>query len=125
MEKKKGGRPPAIKSTNELEKAIDEYQIYCEEKQEPFTLIGLAVFMGIDRDTLKEYAKKDEFSATYKKAKSLAERALVNGAMTNKYNPTVSIFLLKNNHGYKDVKAVELTGEEGKPIQQEIEVKFV
>lgn len=107
MTKKKAGRPPAIKSPDELEKAINEYQTQCDEKEDPFTLIGLSCFMGINRCTLREYKENPIFSATYKKAETIAEEHLVRSALTGKYNAAVSIFLLKNNHKYVDKQEIE------------------
>jgi hypothetical protein len=96
------GRPPALTEPNELDEAIENYQLHCEETKDPFTLIGLACFMGINRSTLREYNKKTEFSATYKKAVTIAEEHLVSKALKGEYNAAVSIFLLKNNHKYTD-----------------------
>jgi len=104
------GRPPAIKSPLELDAAIDDYYLKCQESEEPFTIIGLAVHMGISKDTIIEYGKNPEFSDSYKKAMALAEKSLVHNALTGGYNPTVSIFLLKNNHGYKDKQEIEHGG---------------
>lgn len=102
-------RPSTYKSEEEFEDKMEEYKEYCEEKAEPFTMIGLASFMGVHRDTLNEYGKK--FPDTYKKGKSFAEKSLVNNALAGTYNPTISIFLLKNNHGYKDKHETEISGE--------------
>jgi len=105
------GRPPAIKSPLELDAAIDDYYLKCQESEEPFTIIGLAVHMGISKDTIIEYGKNPEFSDSYKKAMALAEKSLVHNALTGGYNPTVSIFLLKNNHGYRDKQEIASTIE--------------
>jgi hypothetical protein len=96
------GRPPVLTEPNELDEAIENYQLHCEEKKEPFLIIGLACFMGINKDTLIEYGKKPEFSVSYKKAMTIAEEHLVRKALNGEYNAAVSIFLMKNNHKYTD-----------------------
>lgn len=101
------GRPKAIKTPKELDDAIEAYAKHCEETEEAFTIIGLSVFMGVARDTLIEYSKTPEYSDSYKKAMTFAEHSLVKNSLGGKYNPTVSIFLLKNNHGYVDKQEVK------------------
>ena len=107
---KKNGRPKIFNKPEELDAYIDAYNKYCEEKEEVFTAIGLCCFIGINKDTFTEYQKDPNFSVTIKKAQTLAERALVTGSLMGKYNPSVSIFLLKNNHGYKDKQEQEISG---------------
>lgn len=108
--KRKPGRPKAFEGCNELDEQIEKYKIHCLEHNDIFTIIGLCVFIGIHKDTFYEYAKNPLYSDSHKKALSLAEQALVNGSLTGKYNPAVSIFMLKNNHGYKDKQEQELSG---------------
>lgn len=121
QQKKSVGRPKAFNSPDELDKLIDKYKIHCEETNDIFTLIGLCVFIGINKDTLTEYSKMDGYSVTHKKALSLAEQALVNGSLTGKYNAAVSIFMLKNNHGYKDKQETEHSGQ----VDNLYTIKFV
>jgi len=101
------GRPRIFNDVSEFDAKIDEYYLQCVEKEEAFTIIGLAIYMGIAKDTIIEYGKMPQFSDSYKKALALAEGSLVHGALHGKYNPTISIFLLKNNHGYKDKQEYE------------------
>jgi len=44
-----------------------------------------------------------------KKAKSTIEQRIYKNALNNKYNPTMAIFGLKNNHGWKDKQEIEQT----------------
>ena len=111
------GRPPAIKSPDDLDKAINEYFAQCYADDDIFTIIGLCVYMGVSKDTMNVYSKMPEFSDSYKKAMSLAEKALVNGSLTGKYNAAVSIFMLKNNYGYKDKQETEHSGAVGVTFQ--------
>ena len=85
------------------------------EQVKPFTVTGLAVFLGTTRDTLMDYEKKygDKFSDTIKKAKQAIYAFTEESLFTNK--PTGPIFSLKNNYDWKDRK--ELTGKDGGAIE--------
>ena len=117
MAKHPGGRPPLYTSLEELEAVIDEYFDNCDNRirhvyskkrdevveiidPEPYTMAGLAYALGMDRRTLLEYSKKDEFSPTIKKARNKVqidvERRLMEGQAAG------PIFNLKNNFDYKD-----------------------
>lgn len=102
-------KPKIFNTPSDFDKAIEKYKTYCEENKKPFTMIGFAAFMQVDKDTIMEYGRENnkEFSVSYKKALALAENSLVENALLGEYNPTISIFLLKNNHKYKDKTEVE------------------
>lgn len=118
------GRPPAFNSVEELEQAINEYFDHCDNRirhvydkksgtvleiidPEPYTMAGLAYAIGIDRKTLYNYSKHQDFFPTIKKARSKVqtdvERRLMEGQATG------AIFNLKNNFGYKDEQQIQVT----------------
>lgn len=67
------------------------------------TYAGYAAHIDVDNDTLIEWTNVyKEFSVAYKKAKSIQEQRLVQGAMNGYFNPTFSIFFAKNNLGYRN-----------------------
>src|SRR3990167_2896804 len=66
------------------------------------TVTGLCVFLGIDKSTIIRYSKQPGFDDIYQRFLTIVEDALVQGTITGLYQPIVGIFLLKNNHGYKD-----------------------
>lgn len=108
----KGGRPMLFKSVEELQTKIDAYFDWADENKRPYTISGLALFLETDRITLIRYGEKDEFCNTIKKAKQRVESQFEERSLMGEYNPTISIFLMKNNFGYKDkvdlnVEAVE------------------
>jgi len=117
------GRPKKLNDPKELYDGIEEYKKHCKENKEPFTIIGLAVFMDMAKDTIIEYGKKEEFSDPYKKAMNIAEEHLVKYSLTGKYNPTVSIFLMKNNHGYADKQEIKHSGDEDAPPVWTVNIK--
>lgn len=123
---RKRGRPPKYDDPDKMQEKIDAYFNECcqdevmkdEEgnilvdtkgrpviKYNPPTCADLAIYLGfVDRDSLYDYAKKEDFSGTIKKAitkiEAYAEKQLYIG------NPTGAIFWLKN-HGWKDKMQLE------------------
>lgn len=95
------GRPKAYTEAEIMQQKIDKYFQECEQKKEPYTITGLCIALDICRDTLSEYAKKDEFSDTIKKAKLKVENYLEKHLITDS-STTGIIFNLKNNFGWKD-----------------------
>jgi len=126
------GRPKAWDSPEEMQKTINAYykecdermiEVYDKKKQEvvniyspvPYTVEGLCETLGFTaRDSLLNYEKKkgyEEFFDTIKKAKLKIQRNKIERALTGDSHPVVSIFDLKNNHGYKDTQEVKQTSE--------------
>jgi hypothetical protein len=113
----KVGRPMKFESPEKLQELIDAYFKECDETNQIYTVVGLAMALDTDRQTLINYTNREEYFDTIKKAKQKIENQMVNRALTGVYNPTVSIFLMKNNFGYVDkteqeVKVTERTKAE-------------
>ena len=51
----KVGRPKIFNDVKEVEEKINAYFNYCEEKEKPYTMSGLAYYLGISRQTLVNY----------------------------------------------------------------------
>lgn len=111
-----GGKPLAFPTVESLQTAIDAYFKQCDdsmlegatERYKPYTMSGLAVALGVDRNTILNYGKKDEYFRTVKEA-----RARIEGFAEEKlYSSNVAgvIFNLKNNFGWKDKTEQELLG---------------
>ena len=98
----KVGRPKAFKSVEEVEEKINAYFNYCEEKEKPYTMSGLAYYLEVSRQTLVNYSNQDQFFDTIKKARDRVQMQLEENALSNKANPTFTIFNLKNNFDWKD-----------------------
>jgi hypothetical protein len=112
-----GGRPLKFKSVEELQNKIDAYFEYCDSNNKPYTISGLACWLDTDRITLIRYEERDEFSNTIKRAKQKVENQFEERAICGEYNPTMAIFLMKNNFKYEDkvqqeVKVTERTKAE-------------
>lgn len=105
----KVGKPRVFKSVEELEEKINAYFKYCEEKEKPYTMSGLAYFLDVDRKTIVNYSHEEEYFPTIKKARDRVQMQLEENALINKGNPTFTIFNLKNNFNWKD--KIENTNE--------------
>lgn len=119
------GRPPKYETPEQMQEVIDLYFLImrvretgdldlimdCSDEEHEVmrniegssaTVSGLAYTLGMTRQGLCEYAAKDQFSDTVKKAKQriemYIEQRLNNPACTG------AIFNLKNNFGWKDSK---------------------
>lgn len=106
-EKNKGGRPKKYSEVEQLQKKINEYFKMCDEKEKPYTITGLCLYLDIDRSTLLRYEEKEEYCNTIKRAKNRIENYVEENSLKGLLNPTVSIFNLKNNFGWKDKQEIE------------------
>lgn len=101
------GRKKLYSSANDMQKIIDKYFIECDEKQKPYTMSGLAYALDMDRRSLLNYSKDEDFFPTIKKAREKIEQQLEENALMGKTNSTFTIFNLKNNYGWKDNMELE------------------
>jgi len=125
VKKHAGGRPLKYKTVEELQKAIEEYFDYCDNKTkevhsdklgdmimpdpEPYTMSGLAYRLDLSRKSLINYKRRGQFLHTIKKARRKVE-ADVERRMNDKNTFTPGlIFNAKNNFDWKD--KVEHEGE--------------
>lgn len=99
-----GGRPtkyyPAI-----VDKVANYFQQCGREQTELPTIEGLADYLDITSETIRQWVKKKpEFSLTIKKLVDKQKTQLINDGMYGgkEVNAAMAIFLLKANHGMKD-----------------------
>lgn len=101
----KGGSVNAMyQSAEEMQAKIDEYFVETEkEGAKPPSVIRLALHLGfVSRQSLLDYAEKEEFSGTIRKAKSQIEADRVDKLIGKETFTPGLIFDLKNNYGWKD-----------------------
>lgn len=113
------GRPLKYQTPEDMQADIDAYFAECFDKEKPPTVSGLALSLDMDRRTLVDYAHRDAFFPTVKKARARIEETLE----TSLYGNGVAgvIFNLKNNFGWKDKTEQELSGSvEVKKIERTI-----
>ena len=104
------GRPLKFQSVEELNNKIDDYFAKCKKDKDLPTITGLAVHLDTNRQTLQNYKERPEFFDSIKRAVERCEKALTEGALRNKLNSAVSIFVMKNCYGYKDKQEQKIEG---------------
>jgi len=93
-----------IKWTEKKALALGEELLEWMKKEENIWLNTFLVQeKGLYPQIISELSEKyDSLSEAIKKAKAIQEGKVVKNALTHNYNATMSIFLLKNNFGWKD-----------------------
>ena len=105
------GRPRIIKSVDKLTEDADAYFADCDERNKPFTMAGLAFWLGFtDRHGLNDYERQDEYSATIKRLRLRIEQQRNETLLCRTTFTPGIIFDLKNNHGWKDQQQLEHSG---------------
>ncbi|HDZ4328646.1 TPA: hypothetical protein RTB68_000498 [Campylobacter jejuni] len=93
-----------------IESYFNERVVLKETKESiifaPKTKVGLAVYLGITIQTLGEWEKDKDFGEIVSQAKQKCEMDILNHSLIGTYTPSVSMFLLKNQHGYVDKQEV-------------------
>lgn len=106
-------RPPIFDTPEEFTRVADEYFTKREAEDKPFTVNGLALALGICRQTLLNYGEKPEFLDAVKAVRARLEdhweTRLAGG------NAAGTIFWLKNQ-GWSDKTETELSGKGGKDL---------
>ncbi|ECQ9170258.1 hypothetical protein F0J04_04475 [Campylobacter jejuni] len=89
---------------SKIESYFNERVVLKETKESiifaPKTKVGLAVYLGITIQTLGEWEKDKDFGEIVSQAKQKCEMDILNHSLIGTYTPSVSMFLLKNQHGY-------------------------
>jgi hypothetical protein len=86
-------------------------------KDEIPTVAGLAIALGVSRDTVYDWAKqeaKSEFSDIVADLQAIQERLLLNNGLRGLYNSTIAKLMLSSKHGYAE--RTEHTGANGTPL---------
>lgn len=109
------GRPKKYNKAEDMQVIIDQYFADCDTKGKPYTICGLANALDMDRVTLLEYQKDDDYSNTIKRAKMKCQQYAEEYLFTGK-NAAGVIFNLKNNYSWRDKNETELTGKDGSPL---------
>jgi hypothetical protein len=115
-----GGAPRKYSDPDELEKKVIEYFEWIEGEQdaddlwvrfpEAPTITGLALFLGFStKTTLYEYAKREEFANSIKRALLVVENNYEKGLQNDRC--TGIIFALKNM-GWEDNRKVTMVEEQ-------------
>lgn len=77
------------------------------------TVDGLAVYLGVARETIYAWSKepdKKEFSDTVRTLLTKQGRTLQNGGVSGSFNPTITKLILGTNHGMRE--KVDVTSDD-------------
>jgi len=118
------GRPKLFTSVGDLSQKVEEYFDYCDNRIQqvysakadgvievmnpaPYTMSGLALRLGMDRRSLLNYSKDEQFFPTIKAARDRVE-ADVEERMNDKQTFTPGlIFNAKNNFKWVDQQEIK------------------
>lgn len=105
--------PIDISDPEQVKQRISEYLDFCELNDKKPSVVAMANWIGVSRDTLNSWkrgeCRSDTHSDTIKKALLLMEEIWYDLMQNGKINPGSGIFLGKNMFGYKDVADVVVT----------------
>jgi hypothetical protein len=104
-------KPAKFKSPQEMELKINEYFKECDKKGTPYTVPGLAYFLGFaSRFSINDYSGMPRYSHTILRAKlkiELQRNELLVNAETKNVNGMK--FDLQNNFGWKETQEIDQT----------------
>lgn len=105
LAKHPGGRP--TKFSPAVYDQVEQYLQSCgKENMSLPTIEGLAGYIGVTSETIRVWSSENkEFSATVKKLADKQKQQLMDDGMYGgkEVNAAMAIFLLKVNHGMKDI----------------------
>lgn len=108
---------PAIDTDNaeQIAERIDQYYRFCFDNDIKPDMSGMALAIGVSRSTLWKWEngvesnKPQAIRNTLKKGREINEYLMTQLMQNGKLNPVTAIFLLKNNHGFKDQQDIIIT----------------
>lgn len=100
------GRPLKYRSAMELERVIENYFQQQDSKEKPYTITGMALFLGMTRKNLIEYGERENFVNVINRARARIESQVEDMLLTGK-NQAGCIFWLKNQ-GWSDKQEIEV-----------------
>ena len=124
MDKHPGGRPMKYNTREDLENAIDNYFNECKLNKKTMitkdgilnvsspkvpTIAGLAYAIGVDRQTVYNYEKNQEYFDIIKRARDYILAEIESAAINDDVNNGPVIFVMKN-YGYSDKQEIEHSG---------------
>lgn len=100
---------------DQVSERIHRYHCFCNEQDMKPSVVGMALALGTDRITLWKWEhgiesnKPQEVRSMIRKGREINEMMMVQLLQNGRMNPATAIFLLKNDHGYKDQQDVVIS----------------
>lgn len=118
------GRPKIIETPEEFTKRADAYFDEKCNANQPVTISGLALAVGLSsRESLDEYGRREEFSDAVKQAKLRVAQAYEERLWGT--SPTGAIFALKNIAAWRDQQDVKHSGDQDNPVAHKVTWEIV
>lgn len=111
------GRPYAFESIESLSKELNDYYDLCETTATVPTITGIALWLGVNRDTIYAHANNinSPFSDLCKTIITYCHLNIENGTIDGKINPVTYIFMGKNYFGLRDDKDINIKPVDSSP----------
>lgn len=117
----KAGRKPIYRNCLDFDAMCELYFDECDSKDtpEPYLKSGLALFLGLSNETIRAYAadKENQFSAVTKRCFMRIQNDLEKRSILNGKQAVGCLFNLKCNFGMIEASKLEVTGNNGGPIE--------
>ena len=112
------GRPYAFSSIEQLQKDMGEFFELCANTQTVPTITSLALWLGVDKDTIYAHANNSNspFSDILKNTLTYCHSIMQNGTVEGKINPVTYIFISKNDYGMRDDKNIQISATQGSNV---------
>lgn len=97
---------------------------YAEKGDVVPTVVGLALHLGVATATVYNWSKdadKEEFLGIFTRIEQLQHQGLVNGGLSNAFNPAITKMML-TKHGYSDKVEQSHTSPDGSMTPTRIEI---
>lgn len=110
-----------FKNSQELEFMISEYFEECNHKRRPYTISGLALWLGLTTQTLRNYERNfgdTEYADIIKEAKQQIEEFAECCLYDNKRSSGAK-YVLENNFSWSSKQDVNLSGEVNQIVKLE------
>ena len=105
--------PIDISDPKQVEQRLNEYFDFCEANDRKPNMIGMANWLGVDRNTVTTWKNGTYRSGTHssiiKNALNILEELWIDYMQSGKINPASGIFLAKNLFQYRNVQDVVVT----------------
>ena len=102
-----------ISDPEAVRERIGWYFLHCAEADMKPTVTGLALSLGVSKETLQDWTagrgRKGTHMEMIRMAKMIIEDQINSYMENGKINPVAGIFLLKNHFGYKDQQETIIT----------------
>lgn len=105
------GRPYAFGNLDELQEQMQDYFDLCTDQQVVPTITSLALWLGVDRNTIYDHANNSNspFSCVMKNTLNYLHSIMQSGTIDGKINPVTYIFISKNDYGMRDDKNITVS----------------